>query len=93
MAKVVKNRKGHKVIKISRNEMLDRLSRYGTLGICDSCSSPASEGYYVAVLNRWYCPDCYRRFTNTVDHYKSNEPIESRNFERYRKIFKVNEEA
>ena len=89
MAKVVKNFKGHKTIQINRQELIDKLSRYGALGICDSCSEPTSVGYYVAVLNRWLCPECYRKFVNTVDHYKEDEPIENRNFERYKQLFEL----
>lgn len=53
MAKVVDNYKGFKVLEITRQEMMDKLTRYGCLGICDMCNRPTSVGYYVAVINQW----------------------------------------
>lgn len=89
MAKVVTNKKGHKAIKVSRQEMIERLSRYGTLGICDKCMNPSTEGYYVAVINMWLCPDCYKKFVDTVDHYESDEPIENKNFINFKRIMGI----
>ena len=48
MAKVVDNYKGLKVLEITRQEMMDKLTRYGCLGICDMCNRPTSVGYYAA---------------------------------------------
>lgn len=55
MAKVVNNYKKFKVLEITRQEMMDKLTRYGCLGICDMCNRPTSVGYYVAVINQWMC--------------------------------------
>lgn len=42
MAKVVDNYKGFKVLEITRQEMMDKFTRYGCLGICDMCNRPTS---------------------------------------------------
>lgn len=39
----------------------------------------------MAVINRWLCPDCYKRFVDTVDHYESDEPIENKNFLNFKR--------
>lgn len=44
MAKVVDNYKKFKVLEITRQEMMDKLTRYGCLGICDMCNRPTSVG-------------------------------------------------
>ena len=31
----------------------------GSPGICDFCGEPSAGGYYIAVLNHWYCPKCF----------------------------------
>jgi hypothetical protein len=93
MAKVVNNYKGFKVLEISRDEMMDKLTRYGCLGICDMCNRPASVGYYVAVINQWMCEDCYKDFVKSVDRYEEDMRIEDRNFDRYCRLFNVKAEA
>ena len=87
MARTVENYKGFKVIEISRDEMLDKLTRYGCLGICDMCAKPIPNGYYVAVLNQWLCEDCYRRFIESVNNHEEDKTIEDRNFKNYCYLF------
>lgn len=87
MARVVENHKGFLVLEISRDEMLDKLSRYGCLGICDSCNKPISKGYYIAVLNQWLCKEHYNEFVNTATRYDEDILIEEKNFKRYCKLF------
>lgn len=89
MARVVENYKGFKTLEITRQEMIDKLTRYGCLGICDSCMRPASVGYYVAVINRWMCEDCYNDFIKSVDRYEEDIRIENRNFDRFCNLFNV----
>ena len=60
MANIKDNKKGFKVIQISRKELVEELGQYGAIGICDYCNETASTGYYIAVLNQWFCPKCYR---------------------------------
>lgn len=60
MANIKDNKKGFKVIQISRKELVEELGQYGAIGICDYCNETASTGYYIAVLNQWFCPKCYQ---------------------------------
>lgn len=89
MAKVVDNYKGLKVLEITRQEMMDKLTRYGCLGICDMCSRPTSVGYCVAVINQWMCKDCYDDFIKPFNRYDEDIEIENRNFDRYCSLFDV----
>ena len=75
MAKVVNNYKKFKVLEITRQEMMDKLTRYGCLGICDMCNRPTSVGYYV--------------FIKSVDRYEEDMRIENRNFDRFCNLFNV----
>ncbi len=84
MAKIVENNKGFKVIEISRIEMVSRL---GSFGICDSCNRTAANGYYVAVLNKWFCKECYNDWLSRAVNYPQDRAIENRNFEYYKKMF------
>lgn len=76
MAKIVDNPKRFKVIELSRNE----LAKIGGIGICDRCNGTSNAGYYVAVLNCWFCPKCYNVSIHTptqgvtlylITYYKS----------------------
>lgn len=89
MAKVVDNYKKFKVLEITRQEMMDKLTRYGCLGICDMCNRPISVGYYVAAINQWMCEDCYNDFIKSVDRYEEDMRIENRNFDRFCNLFNV----
>lgn len=89
MAKIFNNSKGFKVIEISRREMLDNLSRYGSVGMCDMCMDAPETGYYVAVLNMWLCRECLDAFIRSSKRYDEDIPVEERNFKLYCKIFGV----
>lgn len=91
MAKVIENKKGFKVIEISRRELVEKLSIYGALGICDFCNGTNNKGYYIAVLNHWYCPECYESWLKRAKYYTSDSAVENRNFEQYKQIFGINE--
>ena len=89
MAKIFNNSKGFKVIEISRREMLDNLSKYGSAGICDMCIDAPETGDYVAVLNMWLCRECLDAFIRSSKRYDEDIPVEERNFKLYCKIFGV----
>lgn len=46
MANIKDNKKGFKVIQISRKELVEELGQYGAMGICDYCN----ETEYLKVL-------------------------------------------
>lgn len=76
MSHIVNNAKGFKVIACT----LQEISTIGGLGICDSCNECSFEGYYIAVLNHWYCPDCYQDWMQRAKKYPEDQSIEDRNF-------------
>ena len=47
MANIKDNKKGFKVIQISRKELVEELGQYGAIGICDYCNETASTGYSI----------------------------------------------
>ena len=72
MAKIVDNPKRFKVIELSRNELANGTS---------------NTGYYVAVLNCWFCPKCYNEWYGCATHYPEDIKIENKNFEFYKNLF------
>lgn len=89
MAKIFNNERGFKVIEATRSEMMCALSEYGCAGICDFCGEPKEKGYYIAVLNSWYCTDCFYRWYLKASNYPEDAEIENRNFALYRQILGV----
>lgn len=87
MANIKDNKKGFKVIQVSRNELMDKLGQYGAMGICDRCNGTASTGYYIAVLNQWFCPHCYQEWYHRATYYQEDTKVENKNFEFYKSIF------
>ena len=80
-----KNEKGFKVIQLSYAE-ISRLT--GNLDpICDRCANPkVSQGYYIAVLNQWFCKKCYNDWNKEARYYPEDAEIENRNFEYYKNL-------
>lgn len=56
----------------------------GGVGVCDFCGTPSDRGYYIAVLNQWYCPKCYEEWKDSVPHWDPDDAdVEQRNYEFY----------
>lgn len=85
MANIIENEKGFKVIEVTKAEIV----RLGGFGICDHCGRPSSRGYYVAVLNRWMCPVCYKMWMGYAVHYPNDIAVEDRNFYRYKELLNL----
>lgn len=76
MARIVENKKGFKVIEVSSvSEML------GGLGICDCCNMANFSGYYIAVLDMWYCKECYDEFIESATMNEEDIQLEDANFQ------------
>lgn len=88
MAKVVEFDK-FKVIKASAEEMFDAV---GSPGICDYCDERPEHGYYIAVLNKWFCPKCWKEFKKRAVWYPEDAQIEERNFKHYAFCLGINVE-
>lgn len=70
--------------------MICALSEYGCVGICDSCgSSNCQDGFYIAVLNCWYCSDCFHKWYARAKCYASDEYVENKNFELYKAVLGI----
>lgn len=80
MAKKIENEKGFLVIEASAREIYIAA---GGIGICDRCNSPAEVGYYIAVLNCWYCPKCYAEWYQNAINYPEDRDVELRNYKFY----------
>lgn len=73
---IINNDKKFHILKIHRNTLQD----INCPGICDSCSSTPIEGYYIAVLNHWYCQACYDKWYKHAKNYPQDREYETRNF-------------
>lgn len=78
MVSTVKNGKGFKILSIGRNELRQAI---GGRGVCDYCSEKPIEGYYIAVLNSWYCPKCYHEWITINTYDEEDRPFEERNYQ------------
>ena len=56
--------------------------------VCDNCLASPDDGYYVAVLNRWFCPTCYKHWVNQAEYYEEDAWVEEKNYNRYMELFK-----
>lgn len=80
MAKIINNPKGFKVL---FGTLTETMAITHGLGICDTCNCAAIEGYLVAVLNRYLCPDCYDDWMKRAIFYSEDEPFENKVFTRW----------
>ena len=58
-------------------------------GICDYCGKVSDNGYYIAVLNSWYCPECYEKFKELAVWRHHDHVIEEKNYQYYSKLLGV----
>lgn len=86
MASIIESNKNFKIILFSCQEM-SRLTG-NPFPICDSCAKESSYGYYVAVLNQWFCKECLEDWHERAKNYPEDREIENKNFEFYKKLAK-----
>lgn len=88
MAKIIENEKGFRVIEITAEEMrriYPEMQNADWFPMCDSCGrADLEKGYYVAVLNQWFCPKCYEEWYSGAVRYPEDARIEERNFNTYK---------
>ena len=74
MEKEVKQTKvGVNYFEVTLHEMITKLSG---LGICDSCSTPMTNGYLVPVLNYVQCDKCFSNSIVQTENYKEDMEYE-----------------
>lgn len=84
--KPVENVKGFKVINIPR-KILETTTGQEKC-VCDDCLSSPEYGYYVAVLNLWLCPTCYKHWIGSAKRYEEDSWVEEKNYNYYMKLLK-----
>lgn len=85
MAKIIENKKSFKIIEMSNKECIEHfLTPAGVfdIPICDSCCKPYEKGFYIPVLLRWYCQECYDEFTERQSPFESDKLFEEKEFNR-----------
>ena len=84
--RIKKNSQGHRYIPVSYDEMI--LDMMG-LGQCDLCSKTSMRegGYYIPVLNRCYCEECFNRWSSQAEFYKEDILYEDLNIKKYSAVF------
>ena len=79
MAEQVNNKKGFMILKISRTEILSITQN--SQGTCDSCNGMNNDiGYYISVLNSWFCPDCFDKWYASSDRFPEDIKFEEQKF-------------
>lgn len=53
-----------------------------TFGFCDCCATQNfdEDGYYVAVVDSWYCKTCFDAYYDSATHYTVDSLKERKNF-------------
>ena len=74
-------------MEITRAELVSKFAQYCCIGVCDSCMESPEVGYYVAVLNQWFCKKCYEEWLQRAERYQEDIPYEERNYETYKRLF------
>lgn len=78
MAIQINNEKGFLLIETSREE-IKSLNPFN-LGVCDSCNIQPDKGVYIAVLNSWYCLNCYHKWYISSQRYNEDIKFEENKF-------------
>ena len=82
MATIIKNKKGFKVIQIGYFEMVGLTGN--SEPVCDNClDAKVNQGFYVAVLNQWFCKKCYEKWYKTAINYEQDLSVEMQKFNHY----------
>lgn len=85
MAVIIKNKKNFKVLRTSNVECLS----WGGMAVCDSCNQRSSFGYFVAVLNLWKCPTCFKKWYESSKRYTEDIPFENGKYNTYTQMLRI----
>lgn len=79
MAKQWNNDKGLLVIKMSWREYVAITDSFG---LCDCCGTQRFDegGFYVALVNDWYCKTCYDAYISGAKRYSVDREKERLNY-------------
>lgn len=71
-----RNKKGHIVIPLSREMVIEA---FGGYGICDWCSETDEQGFLIPVLgHKWYCRKCKKDWEGRAIFYQEDASYENR---------------
>ena len=65
----------------------DDTKKLGGRGICDWCGNHSKKGFLIAVLNSYYCPECYAKFDSSSKMYEEDLPVEKRHVAYFDTVF------
>lgn len=70
-------KKGFKILDVTIEHCLG----WGGIGICDSCDKGVTRGKYIAVLNSYYCEDCFNDWHKGARNYPEDAGYEQAHLE------------
>lgn len=77
------NEQQFRILKVYKNELEEATKQEQCC--CDYCLAAPIYGYYIAVLNQWFCPKCFNHWLKNAIKYKEDTLVEERNYQFYRK--------
>lgn len=72
------------VIECTAGELMNAVG--SSYVICDDCCKPclpSEKGYYIAVLNQWFCKESYERWLGGARWYPEDAHVELKNYDFY----------
>ena len=86
MTRKFKIKQGLIVYETDAQTMIDA---FDGLGLCDSCCFYSPKGYYIPVLNSYYCPKCFEDWLTRARRYESDVPYENNKIENFEFMLRV----
>jgi hypothetical protein len=71
---------------------IEVIEAFGELGICDYCGKAHKNGFYISVLNKWYCTEDYENFIERAINHPEDRNIEEINYLRTLKLLNIKNE-
>ena len=68
MARKIENDKKFYIIRMTVQEAIATMDCFGE---CNLCGDGCEYGYYIPVINQFYCETCYDAWYRTATRYKS----------------------
>jgi len=81
----VDNPKGFLILKMMGADT----QKIGGNSTCDWCGEISTDGYYISVLNMWYCDKCYNDWLQRAKRFESDILIEEKNYSKMCHFFKI----
>jgi len=87
MAKQIIHSSGFLILEMSDQEIM----QIGP-GFCDSCIEKPTTGFYIAVLNSYYCKTCFQEWQTRAIRYEEDLSFELKMYNRMVKRFELKEQ-